>query len=348
MILRSLLPKPFFSPKNLSAQTHFAVCAVNTGFLFWSVLCVFLAWFINGLVKQVLLQLPLPFVNPPRSWASRARNMSLCGTRASHKLQSKCQEALFSSLLAQKLCCNSGLLDRQCWIIYRVSSWKSRMLMFIQIVWMRNHWGETGQPICIKFCILSFILWIFKWQSKLTCSDDWEPFLEGEEKFIWTQESLVRWPRHREAFFFLAWCILTFSSTAAQVYSRHGNFSISELPAAYQRWGSNPPGRGSTQSSLLLVTGCCPEAAVPKAGCSASGQGCPWGLSCDASWICLRLGVQPSSGVEEVKGKKHTSFFMWWLKTVSMTRPWRRWLLSWTLPVCLPSRNGALPHAELG
>lgn len=63
------------SPKDLSAQTHFAVCPVNIDFF---VLFVVLAGFINGLVKQVLLPLPLPVVNLP---CSTERKMSLCGTK---------------------------------------------------------------------------------------------------------------------------------------------------------------------------------------------------------------------------------------------------------------------------
>lgn len=47
------------------------------------------------------------------------------------------------------------------------------------------------------------------------------------------------------------------------------------------------------------------------------------------------------------KVKNIPVFFTWWLKTVSMTWPGRRWMLSWTLPVCLSSWDGALPHAEL-
>lgn len=127
--------------------------------------------------------------------------------------------------------------------------------------------------------------------------------------------------RHSEALFFLAWCFSTFSSTSAQVYSRHGNFSLPELPASYQTWtanwhlGSNPPGRGSTQSSLLtgqlLSWGCCPKSCLL---CISWTRGSLWGLSSGASWICLRLGVQPSAGVKVVKDKKHSSCFTWWLK----------------------------------
>lgn len=77
------------------------------------------------------------------------------------------------------------------------------------------------------------------------------------------------------------------------------------------RQGEHPelpaPGNG------LLSWGCCPKSWLL---CISWTRGFLWGLSLGASWVCLRLGAQPSAGVKEVKGKKHTSFLTWWLKTV--------------------------------
>lgn len=43
------------SPQGLSTKARFAISPVNVGFPLWSVLCVVLAWFLNGLIKQLLL-----------------------------------------------------------------------------------------------------------------------------------------------------------------------------------------------------------------------------------------------------------------------------------------------------
>lgn len=93
----------------------------------------------------------------------------------------------------------------------------------------------------------------------------------------------------------LAWCILLFSSTTAQDHARHGNCSLPELAPAYHHWpanwelGSNPLGRGSTQSSLLPMMCSCPEAVGQKAGCFAPitfswTWGCLWG------WVVVPFG----------------------------------------------------------
>lgn len=81
------------SPKSLSSQIHFAVCPVNAGVSFWSVLCAVLACFINGLVKQ----LPLPLGSQPSLFVGfhRKRHEPQWAT-PSCKGQSKCQETPFS------------------------------------------------------------------------------------------------------------------------------------------------------------------------------------------------------------------------------------------------------------
>lgn len=89
--------------------------------------------------------------------------------------------------------------------------------------------------------------------------------LEGEEECIWACE-LLGGVTHvlSQAPFFSDLIYLAF----IYLYSNPASWEIQELPPACQHWpanwdlGSNPPRRGSTQSSLLQMMCCRPGAVV--------------------------------------------------------------------------------------